>query len=113
MGTVTGCDFGAGPRSALATSSSPGASTQRSSAPIGRKSCGCHLDPYGHPGPLPDLAAARPYPRQNGLAAALRELGRLEARCSPSTGWGMRNCAVRPAANSTKARHATAWLGLL
>ena len=37
------------------------------------------------------------YPRQNGLAAALRELGGWNARCSPSTGWGMWNCAVRPA----------------
>jgi TnpA family transposase len=48
------------------------------------------------------------YPRQNGLAAALRELGRLDARCSHSTGWRMRNCAVRPARNSTRVKHATA-----
>ena len=48
------------------------------------------------------------YPRQNGLAAALRELGRLERTLFTLDWLGMRNCAVRPAGNSTRAKHATA-----
>ena len=49
------------------------------------------------------------YPRQNGVAAALRELGRLERTfIYASTGWRIRNCAAGPAVNSTKVSHATA-----
>ena len=50
------------------------------------------------------------YPRQNGLAAALRELGRMERTlfiCS--TGSTIPNCAARLGRTSTRARPATAW----
>ena len=49
------------------------------------------------------------YPRQNGVAAALRELGGWSAPCSPSTGSAIPSCGARPDRNSTRARHATAW----
>ena len=50
------------------------------------------------------------YPRQNGVAAALRELGRLERTlftldCDRRSG----SCVATPAASSTGAKHATAW----
>src|SRR6202023_2798358 len=47
-----------------------------------------------------------------GQIDAFPSWGGWNAHCSPSTGWGMRNCAVRPAGNSTRAKHATAWRGL-
>ena len=35
------------------------------------------------------------YPRQNGLALALREIGRIERTFSPWTGWNSRNFVDR------------------
>ena len=49
------------------------------------------------------------YPRQNGVAAVLRELGRLERTYSRSIGSRTRSCAATRGANSTKASRATAW----
>jgi TnpA family transposase len=47
-------------------------------APIGMKSCDGHLDQAGHSDGFLMLRKLGSYPRQNGLAVALRELGRIE-----------------------------------
>src|SRR5262244_4486238 len=49
------------------------------------------------------------YPRQNGVAAALRELGRLERPCLRLIGSRTRDCAGRRAVSLIRASHATAW----
>jgi hypothetical protein len=47
-------------------------------APIGMKSAIGHLDQAGHGDGFLMLRKLGSYPRQNGLAVALRELGRIE-----------------------------------
>jgi TnpA family transposase len=42
------------------------------------------------------------YPRANGLALALREIGRVERTCSRSTGSSSPNSVAAPPANSTR-----------
>ena len=46
--------------------------------PLGRNPAAGHLDQAGHGDGLADAQEAGSYPRQNGLAVALRELGRIE-----------------------------------
>ena len=53
-------------------------------------------------------------PRTRGRTASPRRCaswGGSNARCSPSTGWKIENCGVRPARSSTKANRATASRG--
>jgi len=49
------------------------------------------------------------YPRQNGVAAALRELGRLERTLFMLDWITTQSCAAKPVRNSTRARPAIAW----
>jgi len=65
------------------------------SAPTGLKSCGSRLDPYWHRAASLIVRQLASYPRQNGLAAALARLVRLELTLFTATGWRMRNCSVR------------------